>query len=389
MFKFDGVDYFNIDSLLSEEEKLIRSTVREFVSGEVIPIIEEYNRNSRFPLQLVAKMADLGLLGATFPQKYNCAELNSVSYGLIMQELERGDSGIRSFVSVQSALVMYPIFKFGSEKQKEFWLPLLGEGKKIGCFGLTEPDFGSNPSGMITKAEKVKDGYVINGAKMWITNGTIADVAVVWAKIDNKVRGFLVEKNLKGFSAPEMKGKHSLRASVTSELIFDNVFIPEENILPGTTGLKNALMCLNQARYGIAWGVIGAAMACYDTALKYSKSRIQFGKPIASYQMTQEKLVYMLTEITKSQLLNLQLGRLKDSGALKFTHVSMAKRNNCEKALDIARISREILGANGIIDEYPVMRHSINLESVKTYEGTHEMHTLIIGEDITGFAAFE
>ncbi len=389
MFKFDGVDYFSIDSLLSEEEKLIRSTVREFVSDEVIPIIEEYNRNSRFPQQLIPKMAELGLLGATFPETYNCAELNNVAYGLIMQELERGDSGIRSFVSVQSALVMYPIFKFGSEKQKELWLPLLSEGKKIGCFGLTEPDFGSNPSGIITKAEKVNDGYLLNGAKMWITNGTIADVAVVWAKIDNIVRGFLVEKNFKGFSAPEMKGKHSLRASVTSELIFDNVFIPEENILPETTGLKNALMCLNQARYGIAWGVMGAAMACYDTALKYSKSRIQFDKPIASYQMTQEKLVYMLTEITKSQLLNLQLGRLKDIGTLRFTHVSMAKRNNCEKALEIARMSREILGANGIIDEYPVMRHAINLESVKTYEGTHEMHTLIVGEDITGFAAFE
>lgn len=261
--------------------------------------------------------------------------------------------------------------------------------KKIGCFGLTEPDYGSNPGGMITKAEKVSDGYILNGAKMWITNGTIADIAVVWAKLDGVVRGFLIEKGTKGFTAPEMKGKHSLRASVTSELIFDNVLIPDSNLLPKTEGLKNALMCLNQARYGIAWGVVGAMMACYDTALNYAKSRVQFNKPIAAYQMTQEKLVYMLTEITKAQLLNLQLGRLKDKGKLKHTQVSLAKRNNCEKALEIARMSREILGANGILDEYPVMRHAANLESVKTYEGTHEMHTLIVGEDITGYPAFE
>jgi glutaryl-CoA dehydrogenase len=284
---------------------------------------------------------------------------------------------------------MYPIFTFGSEEQKDYWLPLLARGKKIGCFGLTEPDFGSNPAGMVTKAEKTQDGYIINGAKMWITNGTIADIAVVWAKLNGEVKGFLVEKGTKGFSAPEMKGKLSLKASVTSELIFDNVFVLEKNILPGTTGLKNALMCLNQARYGIAWGVVGSMMTCYDTALNYAKSRIQFNKPIAAYQMTQEKLVYMLTEITKAQLLNLQLGRMKDNGSLKHTHVSLAKRNNCEKALEIARIAREILGANGILDEYPVMRHSANLESVKTYEGTHEMHTLIIGEDITGIAAYE
>ncbi len=326
---------------------------------------------------------------STLPQKYGCAELNYVSYGLITQELERGDSGIRSFVSVQSSLVMYPIFRFGSEGQKDFWLPQLANGTKIGCYGLTEPDFGSNPSGMITKAEKVKDGFVLNGAKMWITNGTIADVAVVWAKLDGVVRGFIVEKGMKGFTAPEMKGKHSLRASVTSELIFDNVFLPEKNILPKTEGLKNALMCLNQARYGIAWGVVGAMMACYDSALNYSKSRKQFSKPIAGYQMTQEKLVYILTEITKAQLLNLQLGRLMDEKDAKHVQVSMAKRNNCEKALEIARIAREIHGANGILDEYPVMRHAANLESVKTYEGTHEMHTLIIGEDITGIQAFD
>jgi len=389
MNKFIGVDYFNINSLLSEEEIMIRDAVREFVSDEIIPIIEQYNREAKFPSQLIPKMAEMGLFGPTLPAKYGCAELNNVAYGLIMQELERGDSGIRSFASVQSALVMYPIFTFGSENQKDKWLPKLASGEYIGCFGLTEPDYGSNPGGMITKAIKVDGGYLLNGAKMWITNGTIADVAVVWAKLDGTVRGFLVEKGMKGFTAPEMKGKHSLRASVTSELIFDNVFIPEDNLLPKTEGLKNALMCLNQARYGIAWGVVGSMMACYDSALNYSKSRVQFTKPIASYQLTQNKLVYMVTEITKAQLLNLQLGRLKDKGALKFAQVSMAKRNNCEIALNIARMSRQILGANGILDEYPVMRHAANLESVITYEGTHEMHTLIIGEDITGFSAFE
>lgn len=389
MNKFSGLDYFDIASLLSEEEIMIRNTVRDFVSTEVIPIIEEYNRLSKFPIQLVPKMAKLGILGPTLPAKYDCAELNNVAYGLIMQELERGDSGIRSFASVQSGLVMYPIFTFGSEEQKQKWLPQLAKGEKIGCFGLTEPDFGSNPGGMITKAEKVDGGYLLNGAKMWITNGTIADIAIVWAKLDGIVKGFLVEKGMKGFSAPEMKGKHSLKASVTSELLFDNVFLPDENLLPKTVGLKNALMCLNQARYGIAWGVVGSMMACYDSALSYAKSRVQFSKPIASYQLTQEKLVYMVTEITKSQLLNLQLGRLKDKGLLKFTQVSLAKRNNCEKALDIARISRQILGASGILDEYPVMRHSANLESVITYEGTHEMHTLIVGEDITGYSAFD
>lgn len=389
MKKFAGIDYLDIASLLSEEEKMIQDTIREWVSEEVIPIIEEYNRNSQFPMQLIPKMAELGVFGPTLPANYGCAELNNVAYGLIMQELERGDSGIRSFASVQSALVMYPIFTFGSQSQKDKWLPLLAKGEKIGCFGLTEPDFGSNPGGMITKAEKVSDGYLLNGAKMWITNGTIADVAVVWAKLDGVVRGFLVEKGTKGFSAPEMKGKHSLRASVTSELIFDNVLISEDSLLPLTDGLRNALICLNQARYGIAWGVTGSMMACYDTALEYAKTRVQFNKPIASYQLIQDKLVHMVTEITKSQLLNLQLGRLKDKGKLKFTQVSLAKRNNCEKALEIARMSRQILGANGILDEYPVMRHAANLESVITYEGTHEMHTLIVGEDITGFSAFE
>lgn len=389
MNSFEGIDFFEIDSLFSDEEIMIRNSVREFVSEQVIPIIEKHYRGGTFPMDLLARMAELGLFGTTLPQKYGCAELNNVAYGLVMQELERGDSGIRSFVSVQSALVMYPIFAFGDEEQKDKWLPKLASGDAIGCFGLTEPDYGSNPSGMVTKAEKTDGGFILNGAKMWITNGSIADVAVVWAKLDGTVRGFLVEKDFDGFMAPEMKGKHSLRASVTSELVFDNVFIPEENLLPKTEGLKNALMCLNQARYGIAWGVVGSMMECYTTALDYAKSRVQFSKPIAAYQMTQAKLVYMLTEITKAQLVNVQLGRLKDRGKLKHYHVSLAKRNNCEKALEIARISREILGANGILDEYPVMRHSANLESVKTYEGTHEMHTLIIGEEITGHPAFD
>jgi len=389
MNKFKGLDYFNIDSLLSEDEVMVRNTVREYVDEQIIPIIEKHYHEEKFPFHLIKELAKLGLFGITLPQKYGCAAMNNVAYGLVMQELERGDSGIRSFASVQTSLVMYPIFTFGNEEQKNYWLPKLASGETIGCFGLTEPDFGSNPGGMLTRAEKVDGGYKLNGSKMWITNGTIADVAVVWAKLEGKVRGFLIEKGMKGFSAPEMKGKHSLKASVTSELILQDVFVPEKNLLTGTKGLKSPLMCLNQARYGIAWGVVGSMMACYDAALNYAKSRIQFSKPIAAYQLTQEKLVYMLTEVTKAQLLNLQLGRLKDKNELKHTQVSMAKRNNCEKALETARIAREILGANGILDEYPVMRHSQNLESVKTYEGTHEMHTLIIGEDITGYAAFD
>lgn len=389
MTLINKVDYYNIQSLLNEEEIMVRDTVSDFVNSEVIPIIEKYYYEEKFPAHLIPKLAELGLFGITLPQKYGCAEMNNVAYGLAMQELERGDSGLRSFVSVQSALVMYPIYTFGSEEQKDYWLPKLASGEKIGCFGLTEPDYGSNPGGMITRAEKVDGGYLLNGAKMWITNGTIADVAVVWAKLDGVVYGFLVEKGTKGFEAPEMKGKHSLKASVTSELILQDVFIPENNILPNSRGLKSALMCLSQARYGIAWGVVGSMMACYDSALEYAKSRKQFSKPIAAYQITQEKLVYMITEITKAQLLVLQLGRMKDKNEAKFTHISMAKRNNCEKALDIARVAREILGANGILNEYPIMRHMNNLESVKTYEGTHEMHTLIIGEDITGFAAYD
>ncbi len=388
MPKFQGVDYYNTESLLSEEEVLVRDTVREFVEREVLPVIEKHNRDATFPIHLVPKMAELGLFGATLPAKYGCAEMNNVAYGLTMQELERGDSSIRSFASVQSALVMYPIFAYGSETQKERWLPALARGEKIGCFGLTEPDFGSNPGGMKTRAQEVSGGYVLNGAKMWITNGTIADVAVVWAKLDGVVNGFLVEKGTKGFSAPEMRGKHSLRASVTSELVLQDVRIPAENRLPKGEGLKLPLSCLSQARYGIAWGAVGSAMACYDAALNYAKTRIQFDRPIASFQLIQTRLVGMLTEITKAQLLCLQLGRLKDAGKARYQQISFAKRNNVFHALEIAREARSILGANGILDEYPVMRHEANLESVITYEGTHEMHTLIVGEDITGIPAY-
>lgn len=386
---YKGVDYYFLDDLLTDEEKAIRQTIREFVNEEVLPIIEKYNQEMKFPKDLISKMASLGIFGPTLPEEYGGLGLNNISYGLIMQELERGDSGLRSFASVQSSLVMYPIYTFGSENQQRFWLEKLASAEKIGCFGLTEPDYGSNPGGMITKAEKVDGGYLINGAKMWITNGTIADVAVVWAKFNGKVHGFLVEKGTKGFSAPETKGKLSLRASITSELIFEDCFIPDENILPNTSGLKSPLMCLTQARYGIAWGMVGMMMQCYSTALDYALSRKQFSKPIAAYQITQEKLVYMLTEITKAQLLCYRLAQLKDKGIMRPQQVSMAKRNSCEFAKNIASIAREILGANGILDEYPIMRHLANVESVKTYEGTHEMHTLIIGEDITGFAAYD
>ena len=386
---YKSVDYYMIEDMLTEDEKAVRDTVRDFVTNEVIPIIENQNQAMKFPMELIPKMASLGIFGPTLPMEYGGMEINNVAYGLIMQELERGDSGVRSFASVQSALVMYPIFTFGSKEQKKNYLPKLASGELIGCFGLTEPDFGSNPGGMITKAEKVSGGYLLNGAKMWITNGTIADIAVVWAKLEGRVRGFLVEKGTGGFSAPETKGKLSLRASVTSELVLEDCLIPEENLLPESGGLKSPLMCLTQARYGIAWGVVGLAMHCYQTALDYALTRIQFGKPIASFQLTQEKLVYMLTEITKAQLLCFQLAKLKDSGKNTPQQVSLAKRNNCEIAKNIASTAREILGANGILDEYPIMRHLNNIESVKTYEGTHEMHTLILGEDITGIPAFE
>ncbi|MCB0747737.1 MAG: acyl-CoA dehydrogenase family protein [Ignavibacteriae bacterium] len=389
MNKFTGVDYYNISELFTEEEKLVQNSVREFVDQKFIPIIEKHYQDGTFPLDLLPQLGELGVFGITLPEEYGCANLNNVAYGLAMQELERGDSGLRSFASVQSSLVMYPIYTFGSDEQKKKWLPKLASAEKIGCFGLTEPDFGSNPGGMVTNAKKVDGGYILNGAKMWITNGTLADIAIVWAKFEGTIKGFIVEKDFKGFNAPEMKGKHSLRASVTSELIFQDVFIPDENLLPLSGGLKSPLMCLNQARYGIAWGVVGSMMAVYDSALNYAKSRIQFSKPIAGYQLTQLKLANILTEITKAQLLNYRLAILKDEGKVKHTQISMAKRNNCEVALETARTAREILGANGILDEYPIMRHSANLESVKTYEGTHEMHTLIIGEDITGIAAFE
>ncbi|MCI0415557.1 acyl-CoA dehydrogenase family protein [bacterium] len=367
---------------------MVRDTIREFVNDKVLPVIEKHNREATFPMHLIGPIAELGILGATL-KGYGCAGLNNVAYGLIMQELERGDSGLRSFASVQGSLVMYPIYSFGSEEQKQYWLPELAAGRKIGCFGLTEPDFGSNPGGMLTKAVREGNTWVLNGTKRWITNGSIADVAVVWARTDEGIRGFLVEKGAKGFTTMDQKGKFSLRASVTSELIMEDCRIPAENILPGSKGLASPLSCLNQARYGIAWGAIGAAMACYDEAVNYAKTRIQFDKPIASFQMVQEKLVYMLSEITKGQLLCLQLGRLKDQGKVTAQQVSLAKMNNVYHALQIARTARDILGASGITDEYQCGRHLCNLESVFTYEGTHNIHTLILGEWITGIPAYK
>jgi glutaryl-CoA dehydrogenase len=386
---FDGVDFLGIDALLSEEEKLARQSVRQFVELEVNPIIAECYEEGRFPAEMIFKLAELGVLGANLPEQYGCAGMSNVAYGLVMQELEAGDSGIRSFASVQGALCMYPIFQFGSEEQKCRWLPDMATGKVIGCFGLTEPNFGSNPVGMLTRAERSRDGWVLNGSKAWITNGSIADLAIVWARADDDIRGFIVEKTARGFSTRETKHKLSLRASITSELIFEDCLIPEENILPGSKGLKSPLMCLTQARYGIAWGALGAAMSCYDTALKYSKQREQFGQPIAGFQLTQKKLVDMLVEITKAQLMCLHIGRLKDQGAIKPVHVSMAKMNNVSMALECARSARSILGANGITGEYSIMRHMCNLESVYTYEGTNEVHTLILGQHITGISAFE
>ena len=388
MSRFPGVDFLDLDALLSEEERLIRDTVRAFVDDRIKPIIEECHRESRFPIELVPGMAELQLFGPTIAE-YGLPGINNVAYGLIMQELERGDSGIRSFVSVQGALVMYPIYTFGSQEQRDRWIPRLGSGEAIGCFGLTEPDFGSNPGGMRTTARRDGGDWVLNGAKQWITSGTLADVAVVWARTEDGVRGFLVEKGTPGFSATDQHGKFSLRASVTSELGFHDCRIPADNMLPGTAGLKNALMCLNQARYGIAWGGLGAAMDCYHTALEYSKERIQFsGQPIAAHQLVQQKLVWMLSEISKGQLLALQLGRLKDEERLRHYQVSLGKRNNVWVARECARLARDILGANGIVDDYPVIRHMLNIESVFTYEGTHDIHALIIGEAITGIPAF-
>jgi glutaryl-CoA dehydrogenase len=388
MEPFASLDYYRVDDLLTEEERLVRDTVRAFVDAEVVPVIEAHHRKGSFPEELIPRLGEMGVLGANL-RGYGCPGISEVAYGLIMQELERGDSGLRSFASVQGALTMYPIYAYGTEEQKETWLPRLAKGEKIGCFALTEPDYGSDPGGMVTKVVRRGDHMILNGTKMWITNGTIADVAVVWARIDEGIRGVLVERGMPGFTAREIQGKFSLRASVTSELIFQDCRIPRENLLPGTEdGLKAALKCLSQARYGIAWGAVGAALACYDVALKYAKTRVQFGRPIAGFQLVQKKLVYMLTEITKAQLLCFRLGQLKQGGPVPHTQISLAKMNNVEKAREIARMAREILGASGIVDEYPVIRHMLNLETVYTYEGTHDIHTLILGRDITGLNAF-
>ncbi len=387
--KPDITDFYNISTLLSDEEKLAQQTVRAFVEEKVKPIIAEYYEEAKFPRELIAEIADLGLFGSTLPEQYGCAGASSVIYGLTTQELEAGDSGLRSFVSVQSSLCMYPIYAFGSEEQRMKWLPPMAAGKVIGCFGLTEANSGSNPAGMKTRAKKVADGWLLNGSKAWITNGTLADIAIVWAKTDDDtIRGFLVEKGTPGFTAPELHHKMSLRASVTSELYFQDCLLPEDSLLPDSKGLKSPLMCLTQARYGIAWGAIGAAIDCFTTALNYAKQRVQFDRPIAGFQLTQKKLVEMATEITKAQLLCLRLGRMKDEGTMDPLHVSMAKMNNVAMALDVARSARGILGGNGIMAEYPIMRHMANLESVYTYEGTHEVHLLSIGRHLTGLDAF-
>src|SRR5216117_434087 len=387
------LDFFNIDSLLSEDERAVRDSVRRFVDERVLPIIGRHYVDGKFPRDLVPEMASLGLFGANLPEEYGCAGLNNIAYGLIMQELERGDSGVRSFASVQGALVMYPIYTFGSEDQKKNWLPQMASGKVIGCFGLTEPDYGSNPAAMITVAKETKDGWVLNGAKMWITNGSTAQAAIIWAKtgkIDDadSIRGFIVPTDTKGFSAKDQKGKLSLRASDTSELVLQDVHVPKDALLPKSGGLKSPLMCLTAARYGIAWGAVGAAMACYDEAVSYAKQRVMFGKPIGGSQLQQARPADMPTEITKAQLLCLQLGRLKDDGKSTPQQVSLAKRNNVNMATDIARETRRLLGANGILAEYQAMRHLANLESVYTYEGTHDIHTLILGQEITGLSAF-
>src|SRR5579875_868855 len=386
------LDFFNLDAFLTPEQKQIRDVVREFVDERVLPIIDDAWLEGRFPSEIVGELAGLGVFGATLPEEYGCAGLDNIAYGLCMQELERGDSGLRSFASVQGALVMYPIFTFGSDDQKRRWLPALAKGRKIGCFGLTEPDYGSNPAGMLTRARRKGDRWILNGSKMWITNGSRADVAVVWAKTDDgdesSVRGFLVERGTRGFTAKDQKGKHSLRASDTSELAFDDVELPEDSVLPKSGGLKSPLMCLTQARYGIAWGAIGAAMACFEQALEYSKTREVFGVPLGAKQIQQERLAEMLTAITAAQMLAYQLGRLKDAGTVKPQQVSLAKRNNVDMACDVARTCRRMLGANGILAEYNPMRHMANLESVYTYEGTHDVHALILGQALTGFSAF-
>jgi glutaryl-CoA dehydrogenase len=388
MPSFSGVDFLRLDDLLSDEERLAQSSVRAWVTNEFLPRVQEHVRkDGSFPMELVPQIADLGLFGANL-HGYGCAGMNNVAYGLVMQELERGDSGLRSFASVQGSLCMYPIHAYGSDAQKERWLPPMAAGKAIGCFGLTEPDFGSFAQGMRTKAERRGKGWVINGTKRWITNGTLADIAIVWARTDEGVRGFLVEKGTSGFEARDIKGKFSLRASVTSELFLKDVEVSEEARLPKAEGMKGPLSCLTQARYGIAWGAVGAAMACFDEVVNYTRERLVQGGPLASKQLTQAKLADMLTEITKAQLLALRLGRIKDEHKLEPVMVSMAKRNNVDIALNIARAARDLLGANGIVDDYQSMRHMVNLETVRTYEGTHDIHTLILGDHITGMRAF-
>jgi glutaryl-CoA dehydrogenase len=389
---FHGTDLFQIDSLLSEEERLVRDNVARFVDERFIPIVTRHFREGTFPVELATELGELGLLGTSL-SGYGCPGLSSTVYGLAMEELERGDSGLRSFASVQGSLAMFPIWKYGSEAIKERYLPKMAKGELIGCFGLTEPDYGSDPGGMITKAIPDGDSYVLSGEKLWITNGSVADLAIVWAKVGGNtaehIRGFVVDKDLRGFTTYDVEGKFSLRASITSGLVFDEVRVPKTHLLEDVAGLRGPLSCLTQARYGIAWGALGAAIACFRTALDYSKVRIQFGKPIASFQLVQAKLADMITEIVKAQLVALQLGRMKDAGTYNHVQVSLAKRNNVRMALEIARTAREMLGANGIADEYPVFRHMANLESVYTYEGTHDIHTLVLGRELTGISAFE
>ncbi len=388
MEKFRGVDYYGIEEHLSDEQRMIRDTVRDWVESRFLPIVTEHHRDETFPVELASELGEMGVFGATL-KGYGCLGLDQIAYGLIMQELERGDSGLRSFASVQSGLVMYPIYSYGSDTQKDRWLPRLQSGEIMGCFGLTEPDHGSDPGAMKTRAVKKGNEYVLNGTKLWITNGSVAEVAVVWAKGDDgEIGGYLVERGTPGFGTLDIHGKFSMRASITSELSFQDCRIPLENKLPGVKGLKGPLSCLSQARYGIAWGAIGAAMGCYDWALQYAQQRIQFGKPIGSFQLVQQKLVWMVNEITKAQLLCLQLGRLKDAGRVRPQQISLAKMNNVQMALDTARMARDILGAAGIVDEHPIMRHMMNLETVNTYEGTHDIHVLIVGRDVTGLDAF-
>ena len=384
---YEALDFYDVDSLLTDEERMIRDAVRDWVEENVIPNIEKACRDEVFPDQWRVDLGEMGVLGAPL-KGYGCPGLSYMAYGLICQELERGDSGVRSFASVQGSLAMYPIWDFGSEEQKNHYLPKMHAGEWIGCFGLTEPDYGSNPGDMITRAEDKGDHYLLNGAKMWITNGTIADLAIVWAKLDGVIRGFIVEKDDSGFTAPEMTGKHSLKASVTGELVFQDCRIPKDRILPGVEGLKGPFSCLNNARYGISWGAVGAAQSCFSSAKEYALSRIQFDHPIASFQLVQNKLAWMLREITKGQLLAYHLGKKKDDGTWTSEQISLAKMNNVDMALEIARMARDIHGANGILDEYPIMRHMANLESVKTYEGTHDIHNLILGHHITGIQAF-